>query len=130
MNSVLEVPVRGSDDADVNAYGPAAADRLELLLLQDAQQLDLRVERHLDDLAEIVLGLDLLLQVQVLSLQPIAQPPQLFVRQAMVQSDGNSTRDLLERSAAQILVGSRSGGHEEQGTQAALPRSQRQCAER
>src|SRR5258705_13885359 len=52
MDGVFEVPVRGSNDADVNAYGPAATDRLELLLLQDAQQLDLRVERHLADLVK------------------------------------------------------------------------------
>ncbi len=42
---LLEVPIGGSDHAHVDVYGLAASDGLELLLLEDAQQLDLRVGR-------------------------------------------------------------------------------------
>ena len=58
-----------------------------------------------DDLAEIVLGLNLFLQVQVLRLQPIAQTVQLFVREAVVQRDCHGAGDLVEQAAPQILVG-------------------------
>ena len=49
---LIEVAIRGGDHADAHAHRPAAADRFELLLLKDAQQLDLRVERQLTDFVE------------------------------------------------------------------------------
>ena len=52
MHGVIEVPIGGGDDTDVDAHCLAAADRLKLLLLQDAQQLDLRVGGHLANLVE------------------------------------------------------------------------------
>ena len=48
----LEVAVRGRDDPHVDLDGLAAADPLELALLQHAQQLDLHVERQVADLVE------------------------------------------------------------------------------
>src|SRR5262249_28447991 len=48
----VEVAVGGGDDADVDPERLAAADRLELLLLKHAQELDLRLERQLADLIE------------------------------------------------------------------------------
>src|SRR5205085_3100424 len=47
-----EVAVGGGDDADVDLDLARAADALELLLLQHAQQLRLEVEPHLADLVE------------------------------------------------------------------------------
>ena len=49
---LLEIAVRRGDDAHVDLDRLAAADPLELALLQDAQQLDLHVQRELADLVE------------------------------------------------------------------------------
>src|SRR6202795_1159296 len=49
---LLEVLVRGGDDADVHADRLLAADTLEGLLLQDAQHLGLGLEAHVPDLVE------------------------------------------------------------------------------
>src|SRR6185503_6019941 len=46
-NLLLEIAVRRGDEPDVHFHRPSAADALELLLLQDAQQLHLRIERQL-----------------------------------------------------------------------------------
>ena len=51
-DQLLEVAVRRRDHAHVDANGLAAADALELALLQHAQQLDLHVQRHVADLVE------------------------------------------------------------------------------
>ena len=47
-----EVAVRRGDEADVDLDRLRTADPLELLLLQDAQQLRLELERDLADLVE------------------------------------------------------------------------------
>src|SRR5690349_4964333 len=47
-----EVSVRGGDDAHVDLDRRRASDPLEFLLLQDSQQLRLKVEPHLGDLVE------------------------------------------------------------------------------
>ena len=49
---VLEVPVGRRDDAHVDPLRARAADALELLLLEDAQQLRLQLERDVADLVE------------------------------------------------------------------------------
>ena len=49
---LCEVAIGGCDHAHVDVLRPAAADRLELLLLEHAQQLHLRIERQLTDLVE------------------------------------------------------------------------------
>src|SRR5262245_29766611 len=49
---MLQVPVGGRDHSDVGAQAPRAADALELLLLQHAQQFRLRLERQLAYLVE------------------------------------------------------------------------------
>ena len=49
---VGQVAVGGGDHAHVHAHGLRAADALELLLLQHAQQLHLRLERQVADLVE------------------------------------------------------------------------------
>ena len=51
-NHRFEVAVRGRDDAHVHGNGFAAADALEGLLLEDAQQFDLRVRRQVADFVE------------------------------------------------------------------------------
>jgi hypothetical protein len=47
-----QVAVGGGDDADVNLFGPLRAERLELALLQDTQQLRLQRRAHGADLVE------------------------------------------------------------------------------
>ena len=47
-----QVAVGGRDDAHVHPRRPLGADRVDLALLQRAQQLDLHVERQLADLVE------------------------------------------------------------------------------
>jgi hypothetical protein len=47
-----QIPVGGGDQAGVGAPGAGAAQALELLLLQDAQELGLHLERELADLIE------------------------------------------------------------------------------
>ena len=49
---VDEVDVRGGDDAGVHRAGRALADPLEAPLLEDAEELDLEVERHVAHLVE------------------------------------------------------------------------------
>ena len=49
---LLEVAVGRRDDADVDLDRLAAADALELALLQHAQQLDLHLQRQVADLVE------------------------------------------------------------------------------
>src|SRR5262249_2798833 len=49
VDGLFEIAVAGGEDADIDADRPAAADRLELLLLEDPQELDLGLERQLDD---------------------------------------------------------------------------------
>ena len=48
----LEVAVGRGDDARLERHLLVAADRADLALLEDAQQLDLHLERHLADLVE------------------------------------------------------------------------------
>ena len=52
LGEVEQPPVGGRDDADIDALGAGRADRLDLALLDGAQQLDLRVERQFADLVE------------------------------------------------------------------------------
>src|SRR5207249_6134574 len=47
-----QVPVGRSNDADIDRYSLASADPLELVLLEDAQELDLHLRRHLSDLIQ------------------------------------------------------------------------------
>ena len=49
---LAQIAVGRGDDAHVDAHGLAAADPLELALLQHAQELDLRLGRQLADLVE------------------------------------------------------------------------------
>src|SRR4030095_5658510 len=51
-DSVIEVPIRGRDDADTHADRLAAPNWFELLLLKDAQQLHLCVEGKLPDFVQ------------------------------------------------------------------------------
>ena len=44
--------MRRRDDADVGTFRPRAPETLELVLLQDAQQLRLELERNVADLVE------------------------------------------------------------------------------
>src|SRR5262249_32624133 len=48
----LEIDVAGEHDADIDRLGLVAADRLELLFLQDAEQLNLERRRGRVDLVE------------------------------------------------------------------------------
>jgi hypothetical protein len=48
----LQVAVRGGDDAHVDAHRCAPSDALELALLQDTEQCDLRLHRQLADFVE------------------------------------------------------------------------------
>src|SRR5262249_13111201 len=48
----LQIPVRGTDDANVDRQGPGASDPLEFPFLQDAEQLRLRFGRKLGHLVE------------------------------------------------------------------------------
>ena len=48
----FQVPIRRSDNADVDADGPAAAYTLKLLLLKNPQQLGLKMHRHVADLIQ------------------------------------------------------------------------------
>src|SRR5262249_59230111 len=48
----LQVAVRGGDESDVRPDGLAAADALEGLVLQQAQHLRLKRQRHVADLVE------------------------------------------------------------------------------
>src|SRR5262245_46550511 len=48
----LQILVRGCQDPDVHLDGPVPAHALELPLLQDTQDLRLRLERHVPDLVE------------------------------------------------------------------------------
>ena len=77
-----------------------------------------------------MLGLNLFLQIQVLGLQPIAQAAKLLVGQAVIQRYSHGARNLIERSMAQVPIGSQPGRHEKQCTQAAVTGGQRQRAER
>ncbi len=52
LHLLAQVPVGGGDDAHVHPLQILAADAAELTLLQHAQQLGLRGERHLPDLVE------------------------------------------------------------------------------
>src|SRR5829696_2970356 len=52
FDEVEEALVGGRDQADVDAHGFLAADRIDLTLLDGAQELDLRIERQLADLVE------------------------------------------------------------------------------
>src|SRR5262245_64041599 len=47
-----QIDVGGGDEAEVRAHEPRAAEPPELALLQDAQQLRLRIERQVADLVE------------------------------------------------------------------------------
>ena len=47
-----EIAIRRRDDADVDLDRRRAADALELLLLEHAQQLGLKIEPHLGDFVE------------------------------------------------------------------------------
>src|SRR5208283_1149234 len=47
-----EVAIGRRNDADVDLDGPACADRLDLALLDGAQELDLRRKRQFSDLVE------------------------------------------------------------------------------
>src|SRR5262249_45930145 len=49
---LLDVPVRGGDEAHVDRARAEAAHAHDLSVLEDAQQLRLREERHLSDLVE------------------------------------------------------------------------------
>src|SRR4029077_20108365 len=49
---LLEVPVRGRNDADVDANVGEAADTLERLLLQESEELGLQARGHLANLVE------------------------------------------------------------------------------
>jgi hypothetical protein len=49
---VLKVPVGGGHHPHINAYRLAAADRVDLALLQHPQQLDLHVQRQVADFIE------------------------------------------------------------------------------
>ena len=51
-DQLLQVAVRGGDDAHVDRRRLGAADRAHLVLLQHAQQLDLQTHRHVADLVE------------------------------------------------------------------------------
>src|SRR5205807_3594889 len=51
-NGLLEIAVRRRDDPHIHSDRCAAPDGLELLLLKDAQQLDLGLEGKLADLVE------------------------------------------------------------------------------
>ena len=51
-DGLIQVSIRGRDDADVDADRLAASDRFELLLLEDAQQLHLCVEGQLSDFVQ------------------------------------------------------------------------------
>lgn len=52
LDHLAEVPIGRHDDADIHPDRPVAADALEFLLLQHAQELYLDVERQLADLIE------------------------------------------------------------------------------
>ena len=51
-DELIEVGVGGGDDADVDELRPRLAERLDLAGFEEAQQLRLRVERHLADFVE------------------------------------------------------------------------------
>ena len=51
-NGLLEVSIRGRNDADADADRATAADRFELLLLKHSQQLDLCLERQIANLVQ------------------------------------------------------------------------------
>ena len=51
-HALFEIGVGGGDDADVDALGPRVADRQDLALLEEPQQLRLHVERQVADLVE------------------------------------------------------------------------------
>ena len=48
----MQVVVRGGDDPRIHRARRALADPLELPLLEDAEELDLQVQRHVADLVE------------------------------------------------------------------------------
>ncbi len=52
LEARVEVLVGGGDDAHVDALGPRGAERPDLALLQDAQELGLQRGRQLGDLVE------------------------------------------------------------------------------
>src|SRR5689334_791747 len=52
LEQLAQLSVGGADDAHVDRLGLGGAEREELLRLEDAQQLRLRVERHVADLVE------------------------------------------------------------------------------
>jgi len=51
-HGAVEVHVRGGEDADVGAAGDGLTDALICLLLQEPEQLRLRIEREIADLVE------------------------------------------------------------------------------
>ena len=51
-DELIEIAIRGGDDADIDAAIVIVADPAELLRLQDAQQLGLQRQRQLADLVE------------------------------------------------------------------------------
>ena len=70
-----QVAVGGGDDAHVDLDGLASADRLDLALLQRAQQFDLRRERQLADFVEeqrAAVGLDEFAGMR--SVAPVKEP--------------------------------------------------------
>src|SRR5215510_6094118 len=52
FDHVSQIPMCGGDQADVNLMGAAAAESLELLLLQDAEQFRLQLQRDVADLVK------------------------------------------------------------------------------
>src|SRR5204862_7593284 len=52
LDRLFEIAIRGRDHPHIDRDGAVAASRLELLLLQHAEQLDLRVGRQLADFVE------------------------------------------------------------------------------
>jgi hypothetical protein len=51
-DQLLEIPVRGGNDAHIHSHRIGAADGADLVLLQHAQQLDLQAHGHVADLIE------------------------------------------------------------------------------
>src|SRR5262249_5561119 len=52
LDEVAQPPIRGRDDAHVDGHRHAAADTVDLVLLQHAQELRLESELHVADLVE------------------------------------------------------------------------------
>src|SRR5437879_2311342 len=52
VDLVFEELIGGGDDAGIDADGPAFADALELVFLQDAEELDLQLGAHAGDFVE------------------------------------------------------------------------------